>query len=98
MSEATPVVAAATPEHSVKVAALTEYVILKQDGEEPNDGWIVTAESVKAPTSEKALRKCVGMFPDSEQDGTYVAVPARSWSPVKVTLKREPTLVIEEAK
>jgi hypothetical protein len=56
----------------------TEYVIL-----EANDGQAFTnIATVTAPSASQAIRQhCLTM---QEVDSTFVAVPARSWRPVKV--------------
>lgn len=80
---------AAVAEHSVKVPDGTEYVVLRQE----DDRWVV-AKTTVARTPENAIKSA-----HSNGNGAvYVAVPSRSWNPVKVTPKVETTLTLEAAK
>jgi len=72
----------------------TEYVILKQTGQgDWSDGVTTTARS-----ADQAVRETVSKLAESEQSGTYVAIPARSFKPVTVVKQTVTTLKIEEAK
>lgn len=79
-----------TEEHSVK--ADTEYAVLRfEDNDIAGLQRWEFVESVLARSAEAAIRQVA-----SRADGLYVAVPSRSWKPLKVTTKTETTLVIEE--
>lgn len=77
-----------------KIAALTEYVVLEQpDGDTL---WKI-AGATKATNAEAAIRFVLDGDIDLGNGLSFVAVPARSWKPVKVFAKTETRLVIEEA-
>lgn len=67
----------------------TEYVVLRQD----DDKWAFVKKST-ARTPDAAVKDAHG----TGSAAVYVAVPARSWKPMKVTPKVETTLVVEAAK
>jgi hypothetical protein len=71
-------------------AALTEYIVLAQKGED----WKQVAK-IGARSGEDAVKRHVSRG-TSGSGGVFVAVPARSWQPMKVTAKVETTLVIED--
>lgn len=73
---------------------MTEYVILANidDG---GPRWQEVAR-VKARSASAAIREMVsvsanGLLPE-DSGGTYVAVPARSWRPVTVTVETKTSL------
>lgn len=70
------------------ITVTTEYVVLNKDGE----GWKPIVPTVKARSAEHAIREAAGNTP-----GNYVAVPARSWKPVKVSVDTVPTVKLEDA-
>lgn len=66
---------------------MTRYLVLRNG---PADSWKSEA-TVEARTAEEAIRRAITPAktdPDTltahEPHGTFVAVPARSWKPVKV--------------
>ncbi len=63
------------------VTSGTAYLVLSSAG---NKGW-VEQTTVDARSNTEAIRKFLGGA--SEPDGTYVAVPARSWKPVVVKVE-----------
>lgn len=66
----------------------TEYVVLtKQEGE----GWKTIIPPVEARSGEQAVRIASNGAP-----GTYVAVPARSWKPVKVSVETVKRVTLED--
>jgi hypothetical protein len=71
----------------------TEYIVLRQDV--PDGTWKLD-KTVKALSAQAAIRTVVGK-PTEKTNGTYVAVPARSWKPTKVTAKVETKLALEDA-
>ena len=77
-----------TPEPKSKPAQVTEYVVLQlvppTDSPDRGEVWreLGTAKGVNAT-------QAIGKLAGDEPDGTYVAVPARSWRPVKPTVKVE---------
>ncbi len=78
------------PERSTEA---TTYVVLYTTASAT--GW-VEHKRVEARSAEAAVRAAIGeKIPDGA--ASFVAVPGRSWKPVKVTPKIETTLVIEDA-
>lgn len=62
---------------------MTRYLVLRNG---PADSWKSEA-TIEARTAEEAIRRAITPKPDTETGephGTFVAVPARSWKPVKV--------------
>lgn len=84
---------AARVEAAAPPSNLTPYVVLKKSG----DGWDVVQQRVTCLSREVAIREVVEKMAEADQAGTYVAVPARSWSPVRVAAKTVTTLEIEAA-
>lgn len=70
----------------------TVYVVLKHASAMAWD-FVGGASSYSA---ENATKQAVAKLPADQQDGTYVAVPARNWRPVNLTAKVETTLVLAE--
>lgn len=60
---------------------LTEYVVMALV-QEPNQ-W-ETLRSANARNQTDAIKDVVSDMDPADQSGTYVAVPARSWAPVKI--------------
>lgn len=87
--------AAPSPGHSVKVA--TEYVVLSRvgitDEVPPEKGWREVG-TFDARTGEQAIKQYVER---TKADGVFVAIPARSWTPVKVAVKTETRLEVSAA-
>lgn len=84
-----------TPDHTPAAATGTDYVILKVvHGDAQHDLYGEVGRRMAA-SAEQAIRQFVEGRPDNE--GLYVAVPARSWKPVKVATKTETRLVLEDA-
>lgn len=77
-----------------KGTSLTNYVILKKhdpvQGVDEN-GWGVV-KAVQEARSAKAAVLSYFNTPDASKDGTYVAVPVRSWDPI--TVKTETRVVV----
>lgn len=68
---------------------LTEYIVLiKQDGE----GWKTIFPNVEARSSEHAVKAA-----SNGTAGTYVAIPSRSWKPVKVSVETVKRVRLEDA-
>lgn len=66
--------------------ALTQYVILSSN--KPKDeSWAVVKAVQEARSSKAAVQAYLNGIAD--KDGTYVAVPVRSWDPI--TVKTETT-------
>lgn len=55
--------------------------------------WVEQVRDAKSGSA--AIKSAVGQ--ETNLTGTFVAVPARSWKPVKVTAKTETRLVVEDA-
>lgn len=58
---------------------LTSYLILRRNGAT----WMTITEK-SGRNAETAIREVVATLAEADQDGTFVAVPARSWKPVSV--------------
>jgi hypothetical protein len=65
----------------------TQYVVLRRS--EPGEPHVVWEEAgrASAASAKAAISQVVG-----ETAGTYVAVPARSFQPVEVTVEQKATL------
>lgn len=72
--------------------APTEYVVMRLDG----GTWREIAR-VPGRDSYAAVRAAVQKLDEDMLAGTYLAVPVRSWKPVKVTPQVETTLIIQDA-
>jgi hypothetical protein len=72
---------------ATSTSAETEYVILSKDD---SGLWSDSGKPVKARSAEAAIRS-VGA------EGTYVAIPSRSFKPVTVKAEVVTTLKLEEA-
>ena len=83
--------AAPTPTPESK-AAETTYVILRQG--EGESTWHMVNRTALSGSSQAAIRSVVAKLAAADQAGTFVAVPSRSWKPVKVSTKTETTVVI----
>ena len=78
---------------SPKPSPETEYVVLKQD----ESGFWSTVNRGSFKSADAALRGVVEKLAAQDQDGTFVAVPARSWRPVTVSTQTTTTVVLGEA-
>jgi hypothetical protein len=76
------------------VKADTEYLVLVQDPDSPHWSELGT---YRGRNQQEAIEKTVQGVRSGDQGGTFVAVPARSWKPVKVTPKVETTFTFEDA-
>lgn len=81
------IIGPATGSKVTPASAETEYVVLVRG---PEASWTDSA-TVKARSAEQAIRS-VG------KEGTFVAIPARSWKPVTVKAETTTVLKLEEAK
>lgn len=73
----------------------TSYVLLLL---EANGNYSVAATGQVARSSDAAVRTFAENIKVTNENGiTLVAIPERSWKPVKVTAKVTTSLVIEEA-
>ena len=70
-----------------RVGPVTEYVVLSRD----DSGYWSNAGTWEARSAEGAIRAL-------KKEGTYVAVPQRSWKPVTVQAVQTTVLKLEEAK
>lgn len=73
--------------------SVTAYVILRASG----GVWEVIDDDRRGRDAAAAIRATVETLAEGDQDGTFIAVPLRSWRPVKVKTKVERTLVVEDA-
>ena len=71
------------PAPSSKRAAQTKYVVLEQ----LDSKWHLI-KKVVARSANAAIREVVGAE-GGDPTGTYVAVPERSWNPVKVSVRTQ---------
>lgn len=69
---------------TVTKAETTDYIILSRD----NSSYWQQEKTVQARSAEAAVRQL-------GKEGTYVAVPARSWKPVTVTAETQTVLRLE---
>lgn len=84
----------------------TRYVVLSMHGASPTYGgpevtWLVVAPNLTARSPQDAVTTYAEKTKDfAKQEGglILVAVPERSWKPLKVTPKVTTTLTVEEAK
>lgn len=76
---------ATTP--NAEPATMTEYLVLVGD----RDLWKQVA-AVRARSATAAIRDHIALSGATE--GTYVAVPARSWQPVTVKVETQTKLVL----
>jgi hypothetical protein len=90
MSEPTPT---KLPQQVPAKEQLTEYVVLELIVG-ASEGWSGFARE-SARDGNAAIKAALEGNTDG---GTFVAIPARSWKPVKVTPKVETTLVLEDVK
>ena len=65
---------------------MTEYIVLTEDG-----GSWTTIYRVEARSAESAIRKFVEERPQNN-GCQFVAVPARSWRPLTVSVETKQTL------
>lgn len=85
----------AAPPATPKTKQTTEYVVLRENTSEPNsanslDGTHSLVKTVTATSANEAIKQAVDGA--SKKEGTYRAIPARSWKPVKVTVHTETTI------
>lgn len=66
---------------------MTKYIILQQD-EQSSLVWLEVGETT-ASSPARALRTY-----DLEHEGTFVAVPARSWKPLVVKVEQTTKITI----
>jgi hypothetical protein len=71
---------------------MTNYVVLRAGStDDASGGWHRVSDSVKAASATAAIRVACG-----GQSGSFVAVPLRSWKPLKVTVATKPTVQMED--
>lgn len=86
-ASATQVSAPSQPPPQTKVAAATEYLILSKT----TNSW-AEQTTVHASSAKAAVRGWLAGSTDP--DGTYVAVPARSWQPVIVKTETQTKIIL----
>lgn len=91
----TPAASSATTSTPPKTKSDGGYLVLRKD-DVPGDWAVVQSSSAKSAGA--AIRDVVGKLGKDQQDGLFVAVPARSWRPVTVSAKTETKLVVTETK
>lgn len=74
---------------------ITPYNVLSFD--KASNGWKLVGDNLHARSAEAAIRVYAEKAGSAIGEGlTLVAVPARSWRPVKVTAKVQTTLELSE--
>lgn len=79
----------------------TSYIVLRQtthartEPDGPTVAWRIENSNVPATSAEAAIR--LACKTNSTPEGTYVAVPARSWKPVTVKAETQTVLRLEDA-
>lgn len=68
--------------------APTDYIVLSRDTSRDTSGYWTQEKTVQARSAEAAIRQL-------GTEGTYVAVPARSWKPVTVKAETQTVLRLE---
>lgn len=73
----------------------TEYVVLRHNSARLNEAAAHWQEDGRATatSAKEAIKQVVG-----DKGGTFVAIPARSFQPVTVTIEQKATLKFGEAK
>lgn len=79
-------------QHSVK--ADTDYIVLAGQGLAWQEIGLFTARDANAAVKKAAAETLEG----DDQALSFVAVPSRSFNPVKVAVKIERSIVLEEAR
>lgn len=69
----------------------TEYVILQQSGDQGE--FAIVAQSVRGHSAEHVLRQHASK-PELPIQGTFVAIPARSWKPTTIAVETTRTVKI----
>lgn len=82
--------------------AQTDYVVLRQSPDRERGGiWQHDPQIYKATSASKAIRLAAESATGSENgeafEGTFVAVPLRSWSPVKIGWEHTRRIVVRES-
>jgi hypothetical protein len=95
MTAAEVTVTSSTPNVSLTTSEYvgTEYFVFKKVG----DGWD-PVNSITARSADQAIRDVAAKLAEKDQDGTFAAIPARSFKPVTVKKQTVTTLKLEEAK
>lgn len=73
----------------------TDYVVL-EESDESNNGWYVIEHVKGVSSAGAAIQKALDNVPEPET-GRFVAVPVRSWKPVKVSVETVSRVKLEEA-
>lgn len=85
-----------------KVKQTTKYVVLEQreansveeaSERRANIYW-VECEQIVARSAQEAIRSYVKANGVADKGGTFFAVPARSWNPVKVAVETQTKLTL----
>lgn len=71
----------------------TRYVILTFDT--TTDNWFEAGDRVPATSKNAAIAKHSRAY--AEGSATYVAIPERSWKPIKVTVSTETVVKLGDA-
>lgn len=95
----------AKPKKVATAADQTAYmVVARQEAPSPNTatsrptgGWNIVGTNLTARSTEHAVRIYAEKLGADQKDIVLVAVPARSWRPMKVTAKVTTALILEEA-
>jgi hypothetical protein len=81
-------VTTAAPPATPKIKQTTEYVVVRNN-ETPEGAMATytTVQKVRANSANDAIKKAA-----AGKEGVYIAIPARSFKPVKVTVHTETTI------
>lgn len=80
--------------------AQTDYVVLRQSPDGGGRGWLTDPKVYSATSASKAIRLAVegkAGEPGASSAGTFVAVPARSWSPIEIGWENTRRIVIRKS-
>lgn len=72
----------------------TAYIVLRFN--ESTDEWMEHGDRVNSMSAQGAIRSFLTSRP-GEGSGTHLAVPARSWKPVKVSAVQQTVLTLDAA-
>lgn len=83
---------ATTDTHGVKKQAGTDYLVFKQEA--GGRGW-EEETTIRATSADAAIRRHLDGKTSTAE--SYVAVPARSWHPVRVKVETRSVVTLEGA-
>lgn len=78
-----------------KLPPVTSYLVLKALAQ-PAGAYAPIAENVEAQSAAAAIRHTVEGLEDDDANGTFVAVPERSWAEQRVTVESKPKVTLSD--